>query len=97
MHAGYNSLLDYMVVPRFSNTLAALDIWAAKSPEREEKWATENIKTDADVVAAVERDDKDLAEVQEAFYKDTSTVNCRDNCGMVPIKDLIRMSGWKKS
>jgi len=96
-HAEYNSLLDYMVVPRFAHTLAALDIWDAKSPERSEAWATENIKTDADVTAALQRDDKDAAEVQEAFFQDTHTINCRDNCGLVSIQELIRMSGWKKS
>lgn len=96
-HAETNSLLDWMVSRRFPNTLAALDIWAAKTPERDENWAIENIKTDADVVAALKRDTKDIAKVQAAFFQDTSTVNCRDNCGLVSIQDLIRMSGWKQS
>lgn len=96
-HAEHNSLLDFMIVPRFPNTLAALDIWAAKSPERAKLWAIENINTEADVEVAQALDNEHETEVQEAFHKDTSTINCRANCGLVSIQDLVRMSGWKKS
>jgi len=96
-HARTRSLLDWMIVPRFAHTLTALDIWAAKSPERIKAWAIENIKTDADVATAEALDIKHETEVQEAFFQDTKGVNCRDNCGLVSIQDLIRMSGWKKS
>ena len=95
-HAEHNSLLDFMVARRFVKTLDALDIWAARSPERSEAWATENIKTDADVLAALERDKRHATEVQEAFFQDTKGLNSRDNCGLVAIQDLIRITGWKK-
>jgi len=96
-HANTHSLLDWMIVPRFAHTLAALDIWAAKSPEREALWTTEKVikKSGWEAAEALEKGHE--AEVQEAFFQDTKGINCRDNCGLVSIKDLIRMSGWKKS
>jgi hypothetical protein len=95
-HAETHSLLDWMVGRRFVKTLDALDIWAARSPERVIAWNDDNIMTTAGVNAAVALNKRHATEVQEAFFQDTKGLNSRDNCGLITPEEAIRISGWKK-
>lgn len=74
----------------FPHTAAALAIFDAGIPERQQNWL--NITTEEAVHAAQRADEAALRAVQDAFYKDTSDINCVENCHRVDIGFLRRMA-----
>lgn len=74
---------------KFPHTKAALEIYDAGKPARENAW--NRAESNADVDAADAADKAALQLVQKAFHQDTADINSLSHCMLVDLNFMRRM------